>query len=302
MYSLVCVVAIVAVAADVAVAAVVVVSVVCLFVWLLACSGQCVGNEVSSAHWCHPFPRAWGDQPWRKWTDRALAEKHHATCGFHPASRHPFTGPQPFSRIALSCTLVLTHSIAECYRLLSFALLLLFFMSLSSVVSCRAFCSHCLASSISGLTHHAVHLPLWVLPFLVCPTIVPSIPCPHFHPPHVMVCATGKRTGTTYHHVAHACRYLCTSGPCTSRSGQGTLAPHRLALLPCPMAATHSVITFSVHWCNAPWQPLTVPSRNCKGGEEQGKRGGSKAVGRVQVKQGLGGERQVSKAQGSGMQ
>ena len=129
--SLVFVVAIVAVAADVAVAAVVVVSVVCLFVWLLACSGQCVGNEVSSAHWCHPFPRAWGDQPWRKWTDRALAEKHHATCGFHPASRHPFTGPQPFSRIALSCTLVLTASIAECYRLLSFALLLLFFMSLS---------------------------------------------------------------------------------------------------------------------------------------------------------------------------
>ena len=112
--------------------------------------------------------------------------------------------------------------------------------------------------------------------------------------------ARDMRTSTTHHHVAHACRYPCTSrsGPCTSRSGQGTLAPHRLALLPCPMAATHSVITFSVHWCNAPWQPLTVPSRNCKGGEEQGKRGGSKAVGRRQVKQGLGRERQVSKAQG----
>ena len=267
-----------------------------------------------SGHWCHPFPGAWGDQPWRKWTDRALAEKHHATCGFHPASRHLFTGPQPLTLLH-TCD---TPNIAECYRLLSFALLLLLFMSRSSVVSCRAFCSHCLASSISGLTHHAVHLPLRVLPFLVCPTIVPSIPCPHFHRPHVMVCARGKRTSTTYHHVAHACRYPCkghanhhnTSSccPCLQvplhigslhiQIGQGTLVPHHLALLPCPMAATHSVITFSVHWCNAPWQPLTVPSRNCKGGEEQGKRGGSKAVGRRQVKQGLGRERQVSKAQG----
>ena len=191
-----------------------------------------------SGHWCHPFPGAWGDQPWRKWTDRALAEKHHATCGFHPASRHLFTGPQPLTLLH-TCD---TPNIAECYRLLSFALLLLLFMSRSSVVSCRAFCSHCLASSISGLTHHAVHLPLRVLPFLVCPTIVPSIPCPHFHRPHVMVCARGKRTSTTYHHVAHACRYLCTSGPCTSRSVKAHLSPTTL------------------HCCLAPWQPPTVSS------------------------------------------
>ena len=56
--------------------------------------------------------------------------------------------------------------------------------------------------------------------------------------------ARDMRTSTTHHHVAHACRYPCTSrsGPCTSRSGQGTLAPTAL------------------HCCLAPWQPPTVSS------------------------------------------
>ena len=109
-----------------------------------------------------------------------LAERLDHTCDFWFTSRHPFTGPPPFSPIALPLLHTSVHSM-YCSTWLSLGLLLsflhLFFVYFYHCLlpPCHGLLS--LASSLTCLTHFVVYVPLWVHLVVVCLTLVRRYTC-----------------------------------------------------------------------------------------------------------------------------